>query len=75
MNIYFDEETITTLRKHLGDVKEYNGNINVFEIAHLLTKSLKGLDKMEILLEKSLKREERYSVMLEDAMKMVRELK
>lgn len=75
MNIYFDEETLDLLRKHLEGVQilDFNGYINPYEVAHLLQKSVIKMESLQMRLNNAHKRERKYEEMLEETISMLKE--
>ena len=76
MNIYFDEETLGMLQKHLEDVQilDFDGYVNPYEVAHLLKKSAIKMEKLQMRLDGAYKREQKYEKMLEETLSMLREV-
>lgn len=74
MNIYFDEETLDLLRKHLEGVQRltFNGYINPYEVAHLLKKSVIKMESLQMRLNNAHKMERKYEEMLEETISMIR---
>lgn len=74
MNIYFDEETLGLLKKHLEGVQilDFNGYINPYEVANLLQKSVIKMESLQMRLSNAHKRERKYEEMLEETISMIR---
>lgn len=75
MNIYFDEETLGLLQKHLEGVQvlDFNGYVNPYEVAHLLKKSIIKMESLQMRLDGAHKREQKYEKMLEETLTMLKE--
>lgn len=75
MDIYFDDKTLELLRKHLDDVQilEFNGYVNHFEVAHLLTKCVNKVESLQTRLNNAHDREHRYRNLLEESIDMVKD--